>query len=368
MPDSNEVIKHKSKAALSGTGSGPGTGTAIFRPRGAPTKPAALARWYVNANAAYVLRYFSQPVDSRVMPQRPDGVVQAIKLLPLLLIAGCKGGVIDPKGPIGTADLTLLIDSLMIMLAIVVPTILTTIGFAYWFRASNVKARRLPDWEFSGSIEMVVWAIPLLTILLLSGVIWIGSHEFDPYKPIEGQGKPLEVQVVSLDWKWLFIYPEQGIASVNELAVPAGRALHFTLTSSSVMNAFFVPQLGSMIYTMNGMATQLWLRADEPGEFLGLSAHYSGEGFSDMRFAVKALPANQFDAWVEKSRANASRLDKATYTELTRQSIKNPVSIYGGVDAGIFDQVVHGHLAPGPGPGSEDRGAHTGSQISNKGH
>ena len=284
------------------------------------------------------------------------------------MIAGCTGGVTDPKGPIGAGNLTLLVDSMAIMLAIVIPTIAATIAFAWWFRASNAKARHLPDWEFSGSIEIVVWAIPLLTILLLGGVAWIGSYAFDPYKPIEGQGKPLEVQVVSLDWKWLFIYPEQGVASINELTVPAGRALHFTLTSSSVMNAFFVPQLGSMIYTMNGMATQLWLRADEPGEFFGLSSHYSGEGFSDMHFAVKAMATDQFDDWVKKARTDASRLDNAAYTTLARQSIKNPVSVYGGVDAGLFDRIVRGELAPGPGPSSEDRGAHTAAQISTKGH
>ena len=284
------------------------------------------------------------------------------------MVTGCAGGVTDPKGPIGAANLTLLVDSLAIMLAIVVPTIIATLGFAWWFRASNAKARYLPDWEFSGSIELVVWAIPLLTILLLGGVTWIGSHMLDPYRPVEGKGDPLEVQVVSLDWKWLFIYPAQGVASINELAVPVGRPLHFTLTSSSVMNTFFVPQLGSMIYTMNGMATQLWLRADEPGTFLGMSAHYSGEGFSDMRFDVKALPVDQFDAWIAKVQGSASRLDGTAYTALAKQSIRNPVSVYGGVDTGLFDRVVSGELAPGPGPGTEDRGAHQAAKAVMKGH
>ncbi|MEO8278702.1 MAG: ubiquinol oxidase subunit II [Ideonella sp.] len=282
------------------------------------------------------------------------------------LMTGCIGGVTDPKGPIGADNLTILVDSLAIMLAIVVPTILTTFAFAWWFRAGNQKARYLPDWEFSGSIELVVWAIPLLTILLLGGVAWISSHDLEPSKPIEGKGAPLDVQVVSLDWKWLFIYPEQRIASVNELVVPAGRPLHFTLTSSSVMNAFFVPQLGSMIYTMNGMATQLWLHADQPGTFLGLSSHYSGEGFSDMRFDVKALTTDQFAAWVDKARANPARLDAERYTALAKQSLKDPVSVFGSVDAGLFDQVVSRHLSPGPGPGTEDRGAHQVSEAEKK--
>ncbi|HWH82400.1 MAG TPA: ubiquinol oxidase subunit II [Burkholderiaceae bacterium] len=290
----------------------------------------------------------------------------SVALASMALLAGCVGGVTDPKGPIGAANLTLLVDSLAIMLAIVVPTILATLGFAWWFRASNRKAHYRPDWEFSGSIELVVWAIPLLTILLLGGVTWIGSHSLDPAKPIEGKGAALEVQVVSLDWKWLFIYPEQRVASINELVVPAGRPLHFTLTSSSVMNAFFVPQLGSMIYTMNGMATQLWLHADEPGTFLGMSAHYSGEGFSDMRFDVKAVTHEQFAAWVNKTRDNPARLDREKYAALAKQSLKDPVAAFGSVDIGLFDRVVSGELAAGPGPGTEDRGAHQAPESEHK--
>jgi cytochrome o ubiquinol oxidase subunit 2 len=278
-------------------------------------------------------------------------------LMVSVLLAGCGGGVVDPKGPIGAADLTILIDSLIIMLAIGVPTILGTIGFAWWFRASNTKARYRPDWAYCGSIELVVWAVPLLTILLLGGVAWIGSHTLDPYRPIEGTGEPFEVQVVSLDWKWLFIYPEQGLASVNELTVPVGRSLHFSLTSASVMNAFFVPQLGSMIYTMNGMATQLWLRADQPGTFHGMSSHFSGEGFSDMHFEVKALTAGAFEDWVAQARVNPKRLDGAAYAALARQSIRQPVSTYGCLDRGLFEAVVSGQLAPGPGPDRRDGGA-----------
>ena len=274
----------------------------------------------------------------------------------------------DPKGPIGAANRTILIDSLAIMLAIVIPTIVATFAFAWWYRASNKKARYLPDWEFSGSIELVVWAIPLMTILLLGGVTWISSHDLDPAKPIEGKGPALDVQVVSLDWKWLFIYPEQRVASVNELVVPAGRPLHFTLTSSSVMNAFFVPQLGSMIYTMNRMATQLWLHADEPGTFHGMSAHYSGEGFSDMHFQVKALTPEQFAAWVNKTRDSDVRLDGASYDALAKQSLKNPVSVYGNVDIGLFDRIVSGELAAGPGPGTEDQGAHQAPESEKKDH
>src|SRR5262245_40712371 len=166
----------------------------------------------------------------------------AILVAPFLLTA-CQPAILDPQGPIGLANKTILIDSVIIMLAIVVPTILATFAFAWWFRASNTRAIYLPDWEFSGRIELIVWSIPLLVIMLLGGVAWIGSHDLDPAKPIPSAAPPLEIQGVSLDWKWLFIYPDQGIASVNELVVPVGVPLRFPLTSASVMNAFFIPQL-----------------------------------------------------------------------------------------------------------------------------
>ena len=168
-------------------------------------------------------------------------------------LTGCSSVVLDPKGPVGTAETMILYNALAIMLVIVVPTILATLVVAWWFRASNTRATYRPEWVFSGRIELVVWSIPLMTILLLSGVIWSGSHALDPAQPLRSTVKPLEVEVVSLDWKWLFIYPAQGVAAVNDLVVPAGTPVHFRLTSASVMSVFFVPQLGSMIYTMNGM-------------------------------------------------------------------------------------------------------------------
>src|SRR5271154_3150153 len=236
------------------------------------------------------------------------------------LLGGCDTGVLDPQGPVGIAEKTILIDSLAIMLAIVVPTIAATLAFAWWFRASNARATYLPDFVYSGRLELIVWAIPLLTILLLGGVIWIGSHDLDPAKSLASKTPPLEIQVVSLDWKWLFIYPNQSVARVNQLVVPAGVPIHFSLTSASVMNAFFVPQLGSMIYTMNGMTTQLNLQADAPGTYRGLSSHYSGDGFSDMHFDILAVPAEQFAAWIEASRNTGPTLDPASYTALATQS------------------------------------------------
>ena len=286
-----------------------------------------------------------------VWNRRGLGAVAAGPVAALLLpLAGCSGGVLDPQGPIGAANATILLNALGIMLAIVVPTIVGALAFAWWFRASNPRARYLPEWVYSGRIELIVWSIPLLVILFLGGVIWIGSHQLDPYRPIDSQAKATEIQVVSLDWKWLFIYPDQGIASVNELVVPAGLPVHFSLTSASVMNMFFVPQLGSMIATMNGMVTQLYLQADRPGDFYGQSAQFSGDGFSDMHFVLRAVPADAFEQWVATARQSASALDRAGYIALSKQSRNVAPLRYGTVDPNLFQAVASQDIPPGPGP------------------
>jgi len=278
-----------------------------------------------------------------------------------LLLAGCQSALLDPRGPVGQAERTILIDSLAIMLAIGVPTILATFGFAWWFRATNTRARYRPDWEFSGAIELVVWSIPCMVIILLGGVAWLGSYALDPARPVEAHPSsarqdPLQIQAVSLDWKWLFIYPHEGVATVNQLVVPAGVPLHFSLTSASVWNTFFVPQLGSMIYTMNGMRTQLYLRADEPGTFRGMSAHFSGDGFSDMHFPVRSVSLDEFNAWARSTRGAGPTLDAASYAALARQGTAPP-STYGAVDPSVFDKVVTQTIPPGPGPATERGGA-----------
>ena len=227
-------------------------------------------------------------------------------------LAGCSG-VLDPQGPVGTSEKLILLDSLAIMLAIVVPTILATIAFAWWFRASNARARYQPYWAFSGTLELIVWAIPALVITFLGGIAWFGSHALDPYEPLPSKENPIEVEVVSLDWKWLFIYPDDHIATVNQLVIPAGRPVHFKLTSSGVMNSFFVPQLGSQIYTMASMTSQLSLQADQQGSYDGLSAQFSGEGFSDMRFVVRAVAPDAFAKWVDDTKATGTALDRAAY-------------------------------------------------------
>ncbi len=259
--------------------------------------------------------------------------------------------MLDPKGVVGRGDATILLDSVAIMLAIVVPTIVATLAFAWWFRASNTRAIHLPDFEYSGQVEMITWSIPLLTIMLLGGVTWIGSHELDPAQPLAAEAAPVDVQVVSLDWKWLFVYPAQRVASVNRLVIPAGVPVHFSLTSASVMNAFFVPDLGSMIYTMNRMATDLNLIADKPGEFLGESAMFSGDGFPDMHFNVDAVPPDQFNAWVEQTRSSGGKtLDSDAYKDLSKPSSNVAPFVYSNIEPDLFQKVLTQELPPGPGP------------------
>ena len=286
----------------------------------------------------------TRPLDRHDSKRRPSA-------LPLVLFApltGCNRGIMDPVGPVGQAEKTILINSTAIMLAIVIPVIVATIAFAWWFRRGNTKATYRPDWEYSGAIEMVVWAIPALTIMLLGGITWIGSHDLEPSKPLPSKTQPLKVEVVSLDWKWLFIYPDQGVATVNQLVVPAGVAVSYRLTSATVWNSFFVPQMGTMIYTMPRMTTQLHLRADRPGVYDGLSSHYSGEGFSGMQFKVHAVPPQQFAAWAQSARGSQIKLDGAGYAELSRPSSYVKPITYGAVAPGLFDAIVANRVPAPP--------------------
>jgi cytochrome o ubiquinol oxidase subunit 2 len=289
----------------------------------------------------------------------------SIGVLALALpLAGC-GGVLDPHGPIGNSERLILIDSVAIMLVIVIPVIVATLGFAWWFRASNERATYLPYWSFSGQLELIVWAIPALVITFLGGIAWFGSHALDPFKSLDSQSPPVEVQVVSLDWKWLFIYPSDGVASINQLIIPAGTPVHFTLTSTGVMNSFFVPQLGSQIYTMAGMSSQLSLQADEPGDYPGISAQFSGDGFSDMRFVVHAMAADDYARWLASAKDRGAVLDNAAYAALAQQSSNVKATTYHGVDPKLFDSIVN-ETAPDAGGAQEQPGGH-GASASGEG-
>jgi cytochrome o ubiquinol oxidase subunit II len=272
--------------------------------------------------------------------------VLAIVLTGAAMLGGCSEGVLDPKGPIAAAERLILLNSLGIMLAIVIPTILATLGTAFWFRSSNRRARYMPDFTYSGRLEMLVWSIPIMTVLLVGGVAWVGSHDLDPPKPIASAAKPVRVQVVSLDWKWLFIYPEQGIATVNQLTIPVGTPVSFELTSSGVMNSFWVPQLGGQIYTMAGMTTRLHLQADHPGTYRGASANYSGDGFADMRFNVDAVPAEGFAQWVAATRSAGPVLDAQAYADLAKPSKAVAPFTYRAIGPNLFSGILNGGMQP----------------------
>jgi cytochrome o ubiquinol oxidase subunit 2 len=275
-------------------------------------------------------------------------IARAATPLPLVLLTSCNRGILDPVGPVAAAEKQILINSTAIMLAIILPTLVATVAIAWWFRRGNAKAEYRPDWEYSGAIEMVVWAIPALTIMLLGGIAWIGSHSLEPSKPLKSSVPPLNVEVVSLDWKWLFIYPDQGIATVNQLVVPAGTPVNFRLTSATVWNVFFVPQMGSMIYTMPRMATRLNLQADKQGVFPGRSAHFSGDGFPGMEFNVNSVTPQQFAAWVASARGSGTVLDGQSYAQLAKPSSYVKPMTYSNVAPGLFDSIVTGRPPPTP--------------------
>lgn len=279
-------------------------------------------------------------------------VLRSVMAVVLVSLAACHPVVLSPVGPVGEGDRTVLLDSLAIMLAIVVPTIVAILGFAYWFRGTNTRARYRPDWAYSGQLELIVWSIPALVIFFLGGIAWISAHLLDPAEPLKSKAEPLEVEVVSLDWKWLFIYPRQNVASVNRMVVPTGVPLDLKITSASVFNVFFVPQLGSEIYAMYGMTSRLNLEADRSGVYFGLSANFSGDGFPGMAFDVHAVSPEQFSEWTFATRVNGPVLDGAAYRKLLTQSQNVTPYTYRSVQTGLFDDIVEQRLPPGEGPAS----------------
>jgi cytochrome o ubiquinol oxidase subunit 2 len=284
---------------------------------------------------------------------RRSGLFRWLLACTAVFVCSCSHqGILDPQGPIASAQLLLLLNSTGIMLVVVIPVILATLGFAWWYRSSNTRASRSMDEGYEGRTEFVLWSIPTLIVILLGGVIWISSHQLDPRAPIPANVNPLRVEVVALDWKWLFIYPDQGIATVNRLVVPVGTPINFRLTSATVMNSFFVPQLGSQIYTMGGMTTHLNLVADAPGEYPGFSAMFSGDGFADMRFIAKAVPAGDFDSWVAQVRGSGSALDLLAYGELAKPSQAVPPKTYRLVEPKLFDRIIEQTVSGSGGPTS----------------
>ncbi len=272
-------------------------------------------------------------------------------------LGGCNMIVLNPFGDVALRQRDLLVQSTVLMLLIIVPVIVLTLVIAWRYRAANREARYEPDWDHSAQLELLIWGGPLLIIICLGAITWMGTHLLDPYRPTDridaarpgtGGVKPLEIQVVALDWKWLFIYPEQNVAAVNELALPVDRPVRFTLTSSTVMNAFYVPALAGMIYTMPSMQTQLHAVLNTPGDFAGLSSNYSGAGFSKMRFAVRGVDEAGFAGWIAKAKAGTGGdLTRAAYTTLEAPSEGDAVRYYSSVDDTLFHAIVNLCVRPG---------------------
>ncbi|KQW41144.1 MULTISPECIES: ubiquinol oxidase subunit II [unclassified Roseateles] len=273
----------------------------------------------------------------------------ALVLSASFALSGCDWIVMKPHGDIAQQQAQLIVTSTLLMLLIIVPVIALTLFFAFRYRQSNPEATYAPDWDHSTRLELVIWGAPLLIIIALGAITWISTHKLDPFRPLDRIAedkplvpgvKPLEVYAVSMDWKWLFIYPEQGIATVNEMAAPVDRPIHFRLTSTNVMNTFYVPALAGMIYTMPGMETQLHAVINKAGVYDGLSAHYSGEGFSDMRFKFHGLSNEDFARWVESSKAGGASLTRADYLKLEQPSAKEPVRRFASVEPGLWGAIV----------------------------
>lgn len=261
------------------------------------------------------------------------------------LLSGCSSVLLSPKGDVGMQERSLILTALGLMLLVVVPVIILTLVFAWRYRASNAKARYAPKWAHSTAIEAVVWTVPCIIVAILAVIAYRTSYSLDPYRPIDSKVKPITVEVVAMDWKWLFIYPDYGVASVNQMAMPVDVPVNFKITSDTVMNSFFIPQLGSQVYAMAGMETKLHLIANAPGEYEGLSANYSGAGFSDMHFKAIATSRQGFAQWIKHAKSMPGGLDAQAYQALAKPSVKAPIAYYSTVAPGMFGTIVNQYMA-----------------------
>ncbi|WP_420542877.1 ubiquinol oxidase subunit II [Sphingomonas naphthae] len=290
------------------------------------------------------------------MPSPARLLRSAASLAGLMALGGCNMVVMAPAGDVAVQQRDLIVISTVLMLLIIIPVMALTVFFALRYRAANQCDDYDPDWDHSTTLELVIWSAPLLIIICLGAVTWLSTHLLDPYRPlgridharpIDKAVPPLEVQVVALDWKWLFVYPDLGIATVNELAAPVDRPIRFTITASTVMNSFYVPALAGQIYAMPGMATTLHAVANKPGNYEGFSANYSGAGFSNMRFRFHALDRAGFDRWVAGVKAGGGAMDRPTYLKLERPSEKVPARRFATVDPALFQAIVNMCARPG---------------------
>ena len=262
-------------------------------------------------------------------------------LCAVVFLGGCSQFLLlKPKGPVGASELIVIIAAFALMLIVVIPVFIMTHWFPWKYRASNTKATYMPKWNYSLKIDLAMWLVPIAIVIALGIVSWKGTRELDPYKPIDSGGKPVRIDVVSLDWKWLFIYPDHNIAVVNQLVFPAKVALSFRITSDTVLTSFFIPQLGSQIYAMPGRQTRLHLLADEQGAYAGHNQQFSGRGYADMHFKAIGISRSQFEAWVQNTRKSQDKLDQSRYEELAKPSVRYPITYFSAVKPNLFDDII----------------------------
>lgn len=273
-----------------------------------------------------------------------------LALFCMLLLTGCEGvPLLDPKGQVGIEQRNLIVIATLLMLIVVIPVIVLTLLFAWKYRASNTAAKYTPDWAHSTKIEIAVWGVPMLLLVFLGYYTYVSTHSLDPYRPLDSDVKPVTIQAISLDWKWLFIYPDQGIATVNKIVFPANTPVNFQVTSDTVMNSFFIPGLGGQIYAMAGMHTKLHLIANENHEFNGISANYSGAGFTGMKFKAIATTQAEYEAWINEVKNSPKKLDSAEYSVLAKPSERNPVELYSSVTPNLFQIIIDKYEGMNPG-------------------
>lgn len=286
----------------------------------------------------------------------PKKLLCGLLMTASVLLSGCNAVLLHPEGDVALQQRNLIYVSTVLMLLVIVPVIALTLFFAWRYRASNKKAEYTPDWHHSTVLELVIWSAPLIIIIALGALTWVSTHKLDPYRPLErlsegrpvsADNRPLVVDVVALDWKWLFIYPEQGIATVNELAAPIDRPIEFRITAATVMNSFFIPSLAGQIYAMPGMETTLHAVMNKVGVYDGFSANFSGDGFSGMHFQFHGVSAKDFDAWVQQAHNSTDKLDLDAYQHLATPSENDPVHLYSDVTPKLFDAIVNQCVEPG---------------------
>lgn len=281
------------------------------------------------------------------MKKYKSSILVALCMLFVTLLSGCEKGVLYPKGMIATDERNLIFTAILLMLIVVIPVFFMTFWFAWKYRESNTRAKYTPDWAHSTVLEVIWWTIPCIIIGVLATITWITTHSLDPYKPLDVPGKPVTIEAVALDWKWLFIYPEENIATVNFVEFPANRPINFKITADAPMNSLWIPQLGGQIYAMTGMQTKLHLIADEPGDYSGGAANFSGPGFSGMHFIARAATEGDFNAWVSEVQHSPNKLSIETYKELEQPSEDNPVTYYSQVEGNLFNAIIMKFMMPG---------------------